>query len=117
MIESTYPCKDGFTGINTYAIDDIHDSISFYRKGDFLTDDGYFKFQTECAGWTDSGNKQADDLLELVAKNYGCKYENDELMIERENHDEALERLTQCATAITSMIWLERCGVINIRKK
>jgi hypothetical protein len=111
MIYGTVKASDGYEEIMTCAIDDVHDSMSFYRKGDFLTDDGDTYFECECAGWSD---EKISRIMSAMAEMFGCIYNGRELISVLKNHDNGLESITQCATAVCTIIAAERMELIKI---
>lgn len=111
MNNGTVKVSDGYEEIMTYAIDDVHDSMSFYRKGDFLTDDGDIYFECECSGWD---HEQIGRIMSAMAETFGCRYSGRELISVLKNHDDGLERITQCATAVCAIISAERMELIKI---
>ena len=111
MIYESKELPNGFTALTMYCFDDIRGSMEFYRKGDFLTDDKYFHFQCECAGWSD---EQIDKIMTKLAKIFDCKYQDEEITNTKKNHAEGLANMVQCATAICTMIIADESKIAKI---
>ncbi|MCO6541580.1 MAG: hypothetical protein J6573_04675 [Lactobacillus sp.] len=108
LIENINKLENGEFEIQTSAMDDICDDITFFQKGNDYTDEGYIAFNliSDVLWNKETISDELAEELKSIANHWNCDFnEKKEFTTKNTDRNQAIINLIQCTSAAIGYCW------------